>query len=479
MSGSPPRPDVLAAWAPPAQPNAPDSPQLGPAGPNRGHSQAAEPGTVGHSSAPPSPPSLGGPAADAAGTLTCIAPVSIPAAAMPAESDPPPIARDGACPLPATRPDDAARPAGDALGRLLGAAPGHPEDDGFALVVADAPVGGAPVAVRSWFDTMAAAAKPENDGTLAAAHDSARAYRSRAKADNTRAAYRSAVRAWCAWCDRHGVPPLPASSRDVAAFLAAGRDRGQASNTLKLRAAALRFLHRAAGLPSPTDTAEVSETMAGIRRDAPNPQKKRAATLTVLRELLAPIPDDTRGLRDRALLLVGFAGALRRSELAGILLGDLERTDQGYELTLKRTKGSQTEAVLVPLPYGKTELCPVRALARWLDAAAITDGPVFRRIWLPPRVAPGAPPPLPAIGTEPLTPRSIARIVQARAAAAGFAPREFGGHSLKRGALSTGMQAGAHAAQLKRLGRHKSFDVLGEYLEFGNLFEGHPLGDVL
>lgn len=73
-------------------------------------------------------------------------------------------------------------------------------------------------------------------------------------------------------------------------------------------------------------------------------------------------------------------------------------------------------------------------------------------------------PPLPAIGTEPLTPRSIAPIVQARAAAAGFAGREFGGHNLKRGALSTGMQAGAHAAQLRRLGRHKSFDVLGEYL---------------
>jgi hypothetical protein len=176
---------------------------------------------------------------------------------------------------------------------------------------------------------------------------------------------------------------------------------------------------------------------------------------------------------------VGFAGALRRSELAGIMRADLERTDQGYELTLKRTKGSQTEAVLVPLPYGRTELCPVRVLARWLDTGAITDGPVFRRLWLPAQVAPDAPPPLPAISTKALPPRSIARIVQARAAAAGFAGHEFGGYSLKRGALSTGMQAGAHAAWLKRLGRHKSFDLLGEYLEFGNLFEGHPLSGVL
>jgi integrase len=376
-------------------------------------------------------------------------------------------------------PDAAAWPADATPDDLPALAHTPAADDDPALPAAAAPIGGAPVTVSTWFDILAAGEKPENDGSLAAAHESARAYRSRAKADNTRAAYRSAVRAWCAWCDTHGIPALPAASREVAAFLAAGRDRGQAGNTLRLRAAAIRFLHRAAGLPSPTDSAEVSETMAGIRRDAPNPHKKRAATLAVLRELLAPIPDDLRGLRDRALLLVGFAGALRRSELAGIRRGDLARTDQGYELTLKRSKGSQTEAVLVPLPYGKTELCPVRALARWLDAAAITDGPVFRRLWLPAQAAPDAPPPRPQIGAEALTPRSIARIVQARAAAAGFAPREFAGHSLKRGALSTGMQAGAHAAQLKRLGRHKSFDVLGEYLEFGNLFEGHPLRDLL
>ena len=90
---------------------------------------------------------------------------------------------------------------------------------------------------------------------------------------------------------------------------------------------------------------------------------------------------------------------------------DLERSDQGYGLTLERTKGPQTEAVLVPLPYGKTELCPVRALARWLDAAAITDGPVFRRLWLPAQAAPDAPLPARRIGKAPLTPRSIARIV--------------------------------------------------------------------
>jgi len=361
-------------------------------------------------------------------------------------------------------------------------APSSPAPSTVGLPLTDGapqpPIGGTPQLVKKWFDDTAAAARPDIDGTLAGAHASARSYRGRAKADNTRAAYRSAVRAWCAWCATHDLTPLPASAPDVAAFLADERDRGLAANTLDLRRAAIRFLHRAAGLPSPTDDAHVAETLAGIRRDAPNPIKKRAATLTVLRELLAPIPGDLRGLRDRALLLVGFAGALRRSELAGIRMADLERTDHGFQLTLPRSKGSQTAAAIVPLPYGKTELCPVRALSQWLDAANITDGAIFRRLWSPPRIANG-PPPLPVLGLEPLTTKSIGRIVQARATAAGFAGHEFGGHSLKRGALSTGMQLGAHAAQLKRLGRHKSFDVLGEYLEFGNLFDNHPLRGAL
>jgi len=83
------------------------------------------------------------------------------------------------------------------------------------------------------------------------------------------------------------------------------------------------------------------------------------------------------------------------------------------------------------------------------------------------------------MGDEALTTRSIGRIVQARAVAAGFVAKDFGGHSLKRGALTTGMEGGAHPAQLKRLGRHKSFDMLGEYLEYGDLFEEHPLQGVL
>jgi integrase len=269
----------------------------------------------------------------------------------------------------------------------------------------------------------------------------------------------------------------------VAPFLASERGRGLTPETLKLRRAAIRYLHRAADCPLPTDDVAASETLAGIRRQAARqgetPRKKVAATAGTFRQILAPIPDDLRGLRDRAVLLVGFAGALRRSELAAVRAEQLEKSERGLRLTLPQTKGSQTDAVTVLLPYGQTELCPVRALAAWQEAAGITAGPPFRRISLAKQARPGAPPSLPHLGTTAITPWAVAAIVKARAAAAGFAGRDFGGHSLKRGALTTGMDRVEHPAKLKRLGRHKSFDVLGEYLEFGDLFEGHPLSGVL
>ncbi len=117
----------------------------------------------------------------------------------------------------------------------------------------------------------------------------------------------------------------------------------------------------------------------------------------------------------------------------------------------------------------------------WHEAAASGQPEARRRPTAGTQGSPpkAPPPPLPQIGKAALTSRSIADIVQARAVAAGFARRDLAGHSLKRGALTTGMDRGIHPAKLKRLGRHKSFDLLGEYLEFGDLFDGHPLTGVL
>ena len=188
---------------------------------------------------------------------------------------------------------------------------GHSETAAVLLgpsrALVPAPVGGGPAQVKEWFDATVDAAPPVLDGTLEAERDAADAYARMAKAENTRRAYRAAVRAWCAWCLQRGLPPLPAAGADVAAFLAGERGGKKLSpETLKLRRAAIRYLHRAAGCPVPTDDVCVSETLAGIQRDAARkgqlPRKKVAATAKILRRLLVPIPTDLRGLRDRAIL---------------------------------------------------------------------------------------------------------------------------------------------------------------------------------
>lgn len=347
-----------------------------------------------------------------------------------------------------------------------------------------APFGQAPTSVRLWFDAAASAVIPVFDGTLENARCAARAYAHHAKSDNTRRAYRAGVRAWCHWCEAHDLPCLPAESGDIVAFLAAERGRGLSVNTIDLRRAAIRYLHYIAGLAVPTAEAVVGETMAGIHRQAVDagdqPSKKAAATASILRQVIEPISDDLTGLRDRALLLLGFTGALRRAELAAIHVEHLEARERGLRLTLPHSKGERTgRSVTIAIPHGSADFCPVRALRRWLAAAEISEGAVFRRIWLPPAGRNGKQTPLPRVGYDAIDPRTVARVIQARAAAVGFSLTEFGGHSLKRGAMTTGMDLGIHPTKLKRLGRHKTYSTLDEYIDVGDPFDGHPLEGAL
>ena len=146
---------------------------------------------------------------------------------------------------------------------------------------------------------------------------------------------RAAVAAFTQWCAAHSQTALPAAPETVAAFLAAEAGRGLAVNTLRLRHAALRYLHLLAGYPPPTASPLVSATFAGIRRAHRRPlRKKTALVLDPLRAAVREIPDDLPGRRDRALILVGFAAALRPAELARLDMSVLSRHDDGIALVL-------------------------------------------------------------------------------------------------------------------------------------------------
>ena len=362
-----------------------------------------------------------------------------------------------------------------------------PAGAGVALA-ARLPAGADPDEVRDWFELETIVELPAPAASFAEAEAAAADYRRAARADNTRRAYRSGVAAFTEWCAVHMQTALPAAPATVAAFLAAEAGRGLAVNTLRLRHAALRYLHLLAGYPPPTASPLVSATFAGIRRAHRRPlRKKTALVVEPLRAALKAIPDTLPGLRDRALILVGFAAALRPSEIgAPRRSSTLTRHEDGIALLLPWRKNDQeARGTTVWLPVGQTDLCPVTALEAWLAAAEITDGPLFRRLWRlpPPRVPRGAKRKPVAdryrIGTNPIDTDSIALVVKKWTGLAGLDGAAFAGHSLRRGAISSGVAQGVHIARLKQFSGHASLKSLEEYVELDELRHNHPLKDVL
>lgn len=309
---------------------------------------------------------------------------------------------------------------------------------------------------------------------LAAAAD----YAAREKAASTRRAYASDWRAFTTWCAARGVPTLPAEPAAVAAFLAAEADAGRQVRTLARRCAAIRYAHRLQQLPTPTDAEAVRATLRGIRRTVGTaPRQKAPATTDVVLALVhhaeAAIAQGRtlEGRRDRALLLLGFAGAFRRSELAALTVADLEEVPQGLRVHVRRAKTDQEGAgAVVAVLRGRRaqgRYCPVAAVRAWLDAAGITAGPVFRPLWkggvrAPQRVRDTA-----------LSAHAINRLVQAYAARAGYDPTAFGGHSLRAGFLTAAAERGANVFRLLDVSRHRSVDTLRAYVRRAEQWTDH------
>jgi integrase len=226
-------------------------------------------------------------------------------------------------------------------------------------------------------------------------------------------------------------------------------------------------MHRRAGLPPPQaqDGAGIlREVLAGIRRThGIAPAKKRAADADILRALLDTLPgDDLRSVRDRALLALGMAGAFRRTELVALTLADLDRVPEGLRVTIRKSKTDpEGEGAVIAIPEG-TRLHPAARLDAWITRAGITDGFLFRRLSATGHVTP-----------SPMSDRAVARLVQACAKAAGFDPAEFAGHSLRAGFLTAAARTGASVFKMREVSRHKSMQVLADYVRDAELFRDH------
>ena len=208
----------------------------------------------------------------------------------------------------------------------------------------------------------------------------AETYVRRAKAENTVKAYRSDWAQFTGFCQGREVASLPAAPATVAAY-AADCARRLKANTIERHLTAISQAHQLAGVANPIEDKLVRTVMAGIRRVKGTAQRgKEPLSPDLLRKMFAGSPDHVRVLRDRALLLVGFAGAFRRSELVALAYADVRFTDEGLVVTIPKSKTDPEGAgQTIGIPYGShPESCPVRALEAWLERSNITCGFSFR-----------------------------------------------------------------------------------------------------
>lgn len=334
--------------------------------------------------------------------------------------------------------------------------------------------------------------RPRSDIALRVQEDAerARAFASQATAANTKRAYRADWADFCAWCDSRDASALPAASETVALYVASRAEVGPDAedgrptaglkvSTLERRLSAINQAHRQTGHAAPASRRDepLHSVWAGLTRaKGVAPDKVAPALPDDLRHMVDALPRDTDGewtlaaKRDRALLLVGFAGALRRSELAAVQAEHVQFTADGLRLFLPRSKADQEgRGTTLGIHYGTSpQTCPVRALRSWMQAAREATGsplfgPVFRkvdrwgRLW----------------ETE-LTSGAVAKLVKRAAKRAGLDASLYSGHSLRAGFATQAARAGKHERAIMRHTRHKSERVLREYIREGALFEENP-----
>lgn len=299
--------------------------------------------------------------------------------------------------------------------------------------------------------------------------EQAREYVGAAKAPNTRRAYRQDWQHFAAWCEGLGAAAMPAAPETVAAYLTAHADQ-LAVSTLQRRLVAVRQAHAAARQEDPTKDAGCREVWKGIRRTKGTaPSQKAPVTIAELRRMVEELPAGILGVRDRALLLVGFAGAFRRSELVGIDRADVAFTLEGLVISLRRSKTDQEgEGRKVGIPYGsRPETCPVRALAAWVEAAGITEGPIFRPINRHGQVQAGR-----------LSGHAVALVVKRYAEAAGLDAERFAGHSLRAGLATSAATAGVSERAIMAQTGHRSERMVRRYIRDGSLFRENAAASV-
>lgn len=296
--------------------------------------------------------------------------------------------------------------------------------------------------------------------------DTAGKYAQASISENTQRAYRFAWERFNRWAKGKRATPLPAFPDILCSYLASMADEGCALSSIEQALAAINKAHELKGwFPSPTKAPAVRMVMQGIRRTLGHGKRqKEPATADILRSALRDLGDSLIEVRDRALLLLGFAGAFRRSELTGLNLEDLSFRPEGVVISLRRSKTDQEGHGLSKAIFFASEpkTCPVRALRTWLEKSGVTEGRLFRSVDRHGRMG----------GS--LSDRAVALVVKRR-----LPEGDFSGHSLRAGFITTAALQGKPERSIMKQTGHRSHRILREYVRTATVFEDNAGSGIL
>tara|TARA_B100000963_G_scaffold348125_1_gene355252 strand:+ start:48 stop:1001 length:954 start_codon:yes stop_codon:yes gene_type:complete len=293
------------------------------------------------------------------------------------------------------------------------------------------------------------------------------------KANNTLRAYKSDFKDFSIFCVKHGVQSMPTEPKIVSIYLTHLSKTSKIS-TLRRRLVSISMVHKLKGHYLDTKHPVIIENLMGIKRLKGSIQRgKKPILINHLKSIVNVINqekiDNITKLRDKTLILIGFGGGFRRTELISIDFEDLEFVKEGLKIIVKKSKTDQYgEGMLKGLPYFSNEIyCPVINLKRWLEISKIKGGPIFRRF------VKGA-----SITNNRLTDQSVALLIKRYLNLAGIDNKNFAGHSLRSGFATVAAEMGADERSIMAMTGHKSTQMVRRYIKEANIFKNNALNKI-
>ena len=296
------------------------------------------------------------------------------------------------------------------------------------------------------------------------------------KANNTIRAYKSDFKDFGGFCAKNGLKSLPTEPKIVSLYMTYLSTKDAKMSTLRRRLVSIGVIHRLKGHYLDTKHPIIIENLMGIKRKKGSYQKgKKPILINHLKLIIDEIDKDTydetgiRKLRDKTIILLGFAGGFRRIELISIDYEDLEFVAEGVKIFIRKSKTDQFgEGMIKGLPYfTNQQYCPVWHLKKWLEISEIKSGPIFRRFFKGLN-----------LGKNRLTDQSVALFLKKYLSNAGIENQNYSGHSLRSGFATVSAEAGADERSIMAMTGHKTTQMVRRYIKEANLFKNNALNKI-